>query len=337
VDPTLLATTESELLKLRLELESLKLQQRQLLKTLSHGIILLDQQDVITAYNDAALQLWNITGEIAGERIQHTQLASSCPELIENLHALRSSSQESVSFQCILQHKGDDRTLAVLLQGARNVEDQLSIIIHCDDVSRQHELEGAVEQLEYASRQLQSTNEQLETTDRELQSLNRQLHLISSELDKRTRELERLKACFSAALDLIPCPVLVLDDHNLVQYCNRELGKIFALSDGSVSGVDIAKMQLPPRLISEITRGLREVLKSKGVIRVSVPKVDWGSRVYDFELRFNPVETGSGSNAVLVIIAAGAKKHGQKDTQHRIQRHAGPDGARPKTPEKRKI
>lgn len=308
VDATLLETTESELLKLRLELESLRLQQRQILDTISHGVILLDQQDIITAYNAAALRLWNIAGSITGERIHDTDVAKTCPELIENVLRLRSSSEQSISFGCVLRSVDDDRTLAVLVRAARTGKDQLSLIIYCDDVSRQHELEAAVEQLESASRQLQSTNEQLQTTDQELQTLNQQLHFISTKLEERTGELEALKTCFAATLDLMPWPVLVLDQHRSVQLWNRELSKTFALSGQSLLGLEISKLPIPARLIAQITRGHTQVLKSKEALRFKVARLNLDSRVDDFEIRFTPVEAENGSGAVLVIIAGGAKR-----------------------------
>lgn len=334
MDAPLLYTTESELSKLRLELESLKLQQRQFLKTLSQGIILLDEQDIITTYNDAALRLWNITEEIAGQHIQDTDLASTCPELLDNLRALRSSSQESVSFEYVLRSGNDDRTLAVLIAAVRTVEGQLALIIYCDDVSRELKLEAAVEQLESASRQLQSTNEQLQTTDQELQTLNQQLHFISSKLEERTRELEALKACFTATLDLIPWPALVLDHRQRVQLCNLEMSKIFTLSTRSAVGVEISRLPIPAKLISHITRGHSQVLKSKGALRFAIPSDTLGSRVNDFELRFMPVEAWNGSGAVLVIMAGAAGKHKEKRAQ-RSDRLQTIEGGRPKTREKR--
>ncbi len=174
------------------EMESLQLYQHYILETVKSGLIVLDKNGVVLSHNDALVEVFNLPGEkLIGKRLQNTDLASRCPELMSRLEANRRTTGELVQFQCSTETDGGERVLSLVLRPVMDgVEKHIGTVIYAEDVTARERLQDAIKQLETTGDRLQSANEELETTNEELQSTNEELETTNEELQSTNEELE---------------------------------------------------------------------------------------------------------------------------------------------------
>ncbi len=271
------------------ELRSFRLHQRYILEALKSGIMVLDNADIITSHNEAALSIWGLpAGPLAGRRLQSTEIAQRCPEISAKLDATRGR-REPLNFTCSVNVNDEERTIAVSIRPVLGEPgERIATLLHCEDITTQDKLENTIEQLEATSEELQSaneeletaneelqstneelettneelqsTNEELETTNEELQSLNEELENINDELEARTHELNELSQRYAETLQQMPWPVMLLDRDLQIQLWNTAAQRLFGIASTSVVGVRLDKLPIEEGLLRALVRRASIVL-----------------------------------------------------------------------------
>lgn len=315
------------------ELKNVKLLQHHVLGTLRAGVIALNAEDVVSVSNDAAVQLWGLSGvQLVGKRIHTTEVVERCPELVGRLEASRRS-QESITFTCPVMRNGDERTLEISIKPVTSQTGERSgTVVQVEDVTAKVNLQNTIEQLESTSEELQSaneelettneelqstneelettneelqsTNEELETTNEELQSLNEELENMNDELEFRSRELNVLSDRYAETLKSMPWPVLLVDTNEMIQIWNAAAQKMFGIGATPVVGLEVSKLPLQEDLRRNLVRRCRSVLAShkSSVMREQV----LDSRAFKgrFDVHFTPVfRTLNEVEGVLCVIS----------------------------------
>ena len=320
------------------EMESLQLYQRYILDSVKSGLIAMDGNDVVLNHNEAFLQIWGMKGNrLVGKRIQNTELAYRCPELMSRLENSRDSKGEPIQFQCTLKTDSEQRLLSVLLRPVMSEGgERIGTIIHAEDITDHERLQGTVEQLEATSEELQSanaelettneelqstneelettneelqsTNEELATTNEELQSLNEELENMNEELEHRTQELHQLTRRYAETLKSMPWPVALVDDNEQIQLWNASSQRLFGVGETSVVGVGLDHLPVQVEVRAALIRRYRSALqKGKGSILHS-RSLNTRHDLGDFDVHFTPVFSNSHEvEGVLIMFGPGSE------------------------------
>jgi two-component system, chemotaxis family, CheB/CheR fusion protein len=175
------------------ELRRKRLEQHYILESLKSGLILLDNSNIVTMHNQAALRFWGVPDiHLVGRTLQTTEIAARCPELAAHLDSIRRKASYPVTFQCWIK-PGDrpDRLISVHLRPMISDDGQhTGTLMNCDDITPQAALHTTVEQFDATGEELQSSNEELATANEELQSTNEELETTNEELQSTNEELE---------------------------------------------------------------------------------------------------------------------------------------------------
>jgi two-component system CheB/CheR fusion protein len=320
------------------EMESLQLYQRYILESVKSGLMAMDGNDIVLNHNDAFVQIWGIKGNrLAGKRLQNTELAYRCPELLSRLESSRNNKGQPVHFQCNVKTDGDDRLLSVVIRPVMSESNErIGTIIHTEDITDHERLQGTVEQLEATSEELQSANEELETTNEELQStneelettneelqstneelattneelqsLNEELENMNEELEHRTTELHQLSRRYAETLKSMPWPVALVDGSEQIQLWNAAAQRLFGVGETSVVGVGIDHLPVKVDVRNALIRRYRSVLqkaKSSVLRRQSIGSTDY---LGDFDVHFTPVFSNSRQvEGVLLMFGPGSE------------------------------
>ncbi len=300
------------------EANKLRLEQKHILETLKSGIIVLNHDDVITNHNEAAPNLWGVSGvRLAGRRIQNTELIIRCPELGHRLNVVHNSSEPS-EFKCSVKVNGEERLISVTMRPiTADGGERTGTLMHCEDITNHDKLQSTVEQLEATSEELQSANEELETTNEELQStneelettneelhsLNEELENMNEELEHRTKELNELTSRYAETLRRMPWPVILLDKERKIQLWNGVAQRLFGVGATSVAGVELARLPLEESLRTALLRRCNQVLAERRPVILRdrhIKGVPEGS----FDIHFTPIVTGDKLEGVMVMFAS---------------------------------
>jgi two-component system CheB/CheR fusion protein len=299
------------------------LYQQHILDTVKSAVILADTNDIVVAHNEAAVSTWGLgSARLVGRRLQNTELAIRCPELLARMETTRGVNNDAVQFACALKNNaGEDRQLSVTLRPMTSEKsekkDRLGTLIHAEDITAREKLSSTVqrlettseelqsaneelettneelqstnEELETTNEELQSTNEELETTNEELQSLNEELENMNEELEHRTQELNALNSRYAETLQSMPWPVVMVDGEENIQLWNAAARQLFGVGSTSVVGLGIDRLPIGSEARKALVRRFRAVLANPkpSVMRFTGLRVD--HELAAFNIHFTPV------------------------------------------------
>ncbi len=107
------------------------------------------------------------------------------------------------------------------------------------------ELQSINEEMQSTNEELQATNEELETSNEELQSTNEELITVNEELQVNSAELQRVSTELGATLDVVPFPVLVIDQALIVRRASQAAIDRFNIKDLPKTGIHLSQCNLP--------------------------------------------------------------------------------------------
>lgn len=110
------------------------------------------------------------------------------------------------------------------------------------------ELQSINEEMQSTNEELQATNEELETSNEELQSTNEELITVNEELQVNSSELMRVSTELVATLDVVPFPVLVVDQALIVRRASLAAMKGFEIDHLPKVGVHLSQCILPENM-----------------------------------------------------------------------------------------
>jgi two-component system CheB/CheR fusion protein len=314
---------------LKPELDGIRQQQRYLLETLRIGVLLLGSDDAIQQNNSSLLVLYGLPpANLAGRRLQDTDLLVRTPELSTHLQASRVNN-ESIRFQSRIKAGSEDRLLELTLRPVLNERgERTGTFVYCDDVSAQEKLQSTIEELESTSEELQSaneelettneelqstneelettneelqsTNEELETTNEELQSLNEELETTNQELEERSKDLDQINSMYSQTLEKIRLPVMLVNQEMRIEFWNTMALRLFGFRSTPPTTLHLDQLPAPGTIRSRIIRRHRTVVASQRATvardQLLGPKP---STRYDIHL--SPVQRDAGPTNVLIM------------------------------------
>jgi two-component system CheB/CheR fusion protein len=265
------------------ESEATRRQQRELLETLRVGVFVLGPDDTITQHNTSALALFALTPtNLAGKRLQDTDLITRIPDLVSHLEATRVNNDAS-RFPARIKIGSEEKVLEVIIRPLVNERGQRGgTLIYVDDQTVQEKLQMTVEELESTgeelqsaneelettneelqstneelettNEELQSTNEELETTNEELQSLNEELETTNQELEERTKELDQVNNVYLQTLEKIRLPVMLVNHERHIEYWNSRALRLFGFKSKPPMDLTIDQLPLSQELKSALIR-----------------------------------------------------------------------------------
>lgn len=112
------------------------------------------------------------------------------------------------------------------------------------------ELQSINEEMQSTNEELQATNEELETSNEELQSTNEELITVNEELQVNSAELQRVSTEMAATLEVVPFPVLVIDQALIVRRASQSAMSQFNIGDLPATGFHLSQCRLPDELSS---------------------------------------------------------------------------------------
>lgn len=110
------------------------------------------------------------------------------------------------------------------------------------------ELQSINEEMQSTNEELQATNEELETSNEELQSTNEELITVNEELQVNASELQRVSTELGATLEVVPFPVLVIDQALIVRRASNAAMEQFNIRDLPATGMHLSQCELPQRM-----------------------------------------------------------------------------------------
>jgi chemotaxis protein methyltransferase CheR/two-component system CheB/CheR fusion protein len=137
------------------------------------------------------------------------------------------------------------------------------------------ELQSINEEMQSTNEELQATNEELETSNEELQSTNEELITVNEELQVNSSELQRVSSELVAMLEVVPFPVLVIDQALIVRRASHSAIDIFGISDLAPTGIHLSQCSLPDssaRLTEECNEVFR--MRQERVLRFDMDGVE---------------------------------------------------------------
>jgi chemotaxis protein methyltransferase CheR/two-component system CheB/CheR fusion protein len=137
------------------------------------------------------------------------------------------------------------------------------------------ELQSINEEMQSTNEELQATNEELETSNEELQSTNEELITVNEELQVNSAELQRVSTELVATLEVVPFPVLVIDQALIVRRASQTAMTQFNITDLPPTGVHLSQCTLPENC-ANLAAVCNEVFKMRAerVLHFAVEGVD---------------------------------------------------------------
>jgi two-component system CheB/CheR fusion protein len=324
------------------EVAKLELHYRALLEVLRSGIFSLDANDVIITDNQAALELWGLSGgKLVGRQVSDSALGKRCPVLLRKIEESHKSSEKSIKFNCAVKIDGDSRTIAVDIRPVIGESGRRAgTVIYAENVSHREKLQTTIEQLEATGKELQSanqklettneelqsTNEELETTNEELQSLNEELENMNEELEFRTKELATLNSRYAETLERLPWAVTVLDNDGRVQFWNSAAQKLFDMEARSVIGLELAQLPIQPSLRDTLVRRRKAINDRLTPAILRNQELRLKRSALKFDIHLTPLSRDSGKPSLLLMFtpqgeaARSGSNSGRKTAGHGAER-----------------
>jgi two-component system CheB/CheR fusion protein len=258
-----------------------------LVEFLPFAVLVVDQDDVIRAWNRAAADLFDVAiDNVVGKRFRDLDISyraeglrarmeevkgTRLPTRLENVAFPRRSGLQ-VHAEIRMTPLFDDRNRFIgVLVAAADVTEHALLRDEMARLTEQHatvteELESTNEELETTNEELQSTNEELETTNEELQSTNEELLTTVDELQAATAETQRLALYHASVVHSVDQPLVVLDQAFRVTSWNPASEQLWGLAPASALGRDF--FALP---IGNVTAEASQAIHQ---IQASVPATD---------------------------------------------------------------
>src|SRR5262245_8347835 len=111
-----------------------------------------------------------------------------------------------------------------------------------------------------------NTGDELETLAEEFNRMNRQLEAafagLTDQVTQKTQEVQYLQESTDQILDAVPTPILLIDDHETVQYVNRTGREVFGLPAASLDSARL--FDILPIESSQQQRLRRELHEQNG-------------------------------------------------------------------------
>jgi two-component system, chemotaxis family, CheB/CheR fusion protein len=323
------------------QLDLLRQNQRHLLETLRVGVLVLDENDVVTQHNAAALVLCGATSaNLIGMPLADTVVSTRIPELVSQLAATRVHN-ESSRFPTRLQAGGEEKVLEITIRPLLDGGQRSGTLIYIDDQTVQEKLETTVEELESTSEELhsaneelettneelqstneelettneelQSTNEELETTNEELQSLNEELETTNQELEERTKELDQVNSVYAQTLEKVRLPVVLVNQERKIEFWNAMALRLFGFKNKPPMDITIDQLPLPRMLKSGLIRRHRTVLEKQAPMVARAQFL--GDRLNSVaDIHFNVIPKEDKSSNVLIIFEIQSVVRNKKKT-----------------------
>jgi len=178
------------------------------------------------------------------------------------------------------------------------------------------ELQSVNEEMQSTNEELQATNEELETSNEELQSTNEELITVNEELQVNASELQRVTTELTAVLDVIPYPVLVVDQALIVRHASNAAIPVFELETAPKSGVHISQCR-QPEIGTSLAKLCSEVLTLREPKEAMINATETVQR-----LVLTPYASPSGeTNGVVVTLVEDVSR--TIETVQLLQRFAG--------------
>ena len=168
------------------------------------------------------------------------------------------------------------------------------------------ELQSFNEEMQSTNEELQATNEELETSNEELQSTNEELITVNEELQVNSSELHRVSTELAATLEVVPFPVLVIDQALIVRRASLAAIAQFRISDIPATGVHLSQCNLPDSM-GQLAQMCNEVFRLREEI---VKRTTEG----DVELRLTVTPFRNMSDEVLGVVATLVQEGASRDT-----------------------
>src|SRR5216684_300376 len=204
------------------ELQTLRLYYGTILETLEPGVLVLNNTDTVITENDKIQKLWELSGSLAGRKLQDSSLWERCPELRQHFETSKMAQPKTVRFNCQAS-KSTVVTVTIRPIMSESGTGRVGTLIYAENITPRVTLQNTIEELE-------TTGEELETTNEELQSLNEELETTNEELSSRTRELDEVNARYSEMLERMPWPVFLVDDDVRIHMFNSAAQKFFGFA-----------------------------------------------------------------------------------------------------------
>jgi two-component system CheB/CheR fusion protein len=237
--------------------------------------VVLDAEQRLALVNETAVRELGVLREDLGRSFHEHEL-SYRPVDLRPLVAAVLATGETAAVQDIRWVRAGmpDRWWDVQVAPLRGVDDPLGVTIVFIDVTRYHELTGAltrahaelqeayeelqssseelettneelqsaIEELETTNEELQSTNEELETMNEELQSTNEEMQTVNDELRERTGEVGEMNAFLESVLSGLRTAVAVVDQDLRVLVWSARCERLWGLRPYEVEGRPLADL-----------------------------------------------------------------------------------------------
>src|SRR5258708_5438907 len=333
------------------ELQTLRLYYGTILETLEPGVLVLNNTDTVITENDKIQKLWDLNANLAGKKLQDSQLWEQCPELRQHFETSKTAQPKTVTFDCqaakstvvkvtirpIMSESGVGRVGTLIY--AENITPRVTLQNTNEELettgeelqSTNEELQSTNEELETTNEELQSTNEELETTNEELQSLNEELETTNEELSSRTRELDEVNARYSEMMERMPWPVFLVDKDSVIHMFNSAAQKFFGFAHPSSKGIKLEELPLDSRTRQVMARRLHAVVRTskQSAIRDCRLATNRFNGVAD--IFFTPLLTEDTGHAVIVMFQV------NRQIQERPKKALPPAGSKKKKSSKKKL
>ncbi len=130
------------------------------------------------------------------------------------------------------------------------------------------ELQSINEEMQSTNEELQATNEELETSNEELQSTNEELITVNEELQVNSHELQRVSTDLTATLQVVPFPVLVIDQALIVRRASDAAMKEFQIRELPQTGVHLSQCEFPEQM-SVLAQMCNDVFRFRAERRIT--------------------------------------------------------------------
>lgn len=239
--------------------------------------LVIDARSVLLMANDASRKMFRLDQPDIGRLLQDLPISYRPVELRSHIDAcLTERKARVVSGVEVLTGDEVHRWLDVHFHPLIDGGHVLGVTVSFIDVSRAHEIQGAltradqalettqeelqsaneelettneelqstVEELETTNEELHSSNEELETMNEELQSANDELRMINEQLQARTSEANHVNTFLQSVLASLRAAVVVVDRNLRVQTWNQQAEKLWGLRADEARGELFCKLDI---------------------------------------------------------------------------------------------
>ncbi len=172
------------------ELKSMEFYNQTIIQNISPGLIVIDNNNLLTTWNKAMEDLWLIRAENAvGRDFFELGMGERLPGIKEQIDEIKRKKKNiRVEALEVTDYRGGKRFLDLTLVPLIDPNSEFQgIIIIINDVTEDKKLR---DDLKKSNEDLQMANEKLETTNEELVSANEELETTTEELQSTAEELE---------------------------------------------------------------------------------------------------------------------------------------------------